>query len=274
MTDTTVPVASAPPIVMQTRHRMSGAVRAGDYPTCPDKLHMLVAAEDALIDAEATMRHEATSFVAFLDAAATCLADGQPLDGDFAAQAYAAVQSEEQLNHGLLAIQHVQARLQDREWPHAVREHADQMLAGLRDNLHALLDDLRPQAALLTGIDLGDPDTLDDLDDHQRTALAALKAARPRYRRLRNLQCLLFESAQNAPALASNYDANRWTWRHAWDARIHEFEHVDRHGTPAHPDENRLWWQPVLTRTDTWLPTVAELADAWERVRPVLARSM
>lgn len=245
-------------IAAPARHPLSRDVAAGGYPITPQPIRDLVAAEEAitaLADRERAALNE--TFPVMLDRVASALFAGEPLPEDLAAQAGEALATEERARVTERVIASLRSSVQGR-WGVELRTHVDEMLTGLSDQLDDLLKEVRAAAAVVDTIDLTDPEMVGEATTKQREALAALKALRPRYRRLRERQENLLTQAREIPPA----DSGQLMWPSFFRTRVHEFSALDTFGQPADDLPAVLWFRRLLNRTDVWLPTLTQLTEA------------
>ncbi len=243
-------------------HPLSRDVRAGNYPSAPKCIRDLVAAEDQL--AAAADRERATpgdSFSQAMDRVGAGLVAGGELPDDLADRGMEALAVAERQRVHALAISTLRGRIHSC-WTVELREHAD-MLTGLAGQLDALLAEVRTAAAVVDGLDLTDPEAVGEATTKQRSALAALKALRPRYKRLRSLQESLLRAVRETPPPGTGASA----WPSFFKSNVHEFSAIATNGQPSEDLPTVLWFRRLL-RDDVWLPTMAQLTEALARPEP------
>lgn len=247
-----------------SRHPLSKDVRDGAYPVTPQSIRALVAAEDQLSDL-ADRERAATNetFPAMLTRVSDALASGEPLPDDLTAQAQEALAVEEHLRVTEIVIARLRAGIQQR-WGVVLRAHVDEMLAGLSGQLDEVLNEVRSAAAVVDGLDLVDPEAVGEATAKQRTALADLKALRPRYRRLRSLQEALLRQVRETPPAGSGQP----NWRSFFATHHHEFSAIATNGQPSDDLPTVLWFRRLLGRDDVWLPTLTQLTEALAQPAP------
>lgn len=257
-----------PEKAMIGRHPLSRFVRRDEYPVCPQALRDMATAEDALIaEAERLMTAPRQTFVDYIRHVTDALASGKPLPEDFTRIAADTVSQQEKADLKLMAVRSAQEAISSR-WPKVAREHADEMLLGLRAELDELLAETRATARTLGSLDPTDSEAVAAATPDQHAALLRLKELRPRYRQLRTLQQQLVEAIQPRPwNREDGYDVSNYSWRRFWETRVHEFSEIPKQGAPHTDSRSVLWYRALLHRDDVWLPTMPELRAAWEQIR-------
>ncbi|MCM0622847.1 hypothetical protein [Nocardioides bruguierae] len=246
------------------RHPLADFIRNSTL-TAPDTVTGLIAAEDRLIDLEQQIQQRPQTLDEFLGETVSDLVAGKPLPDDIGVRVSEIAAAEQAADQAALAMQQIQHRLRSR-WDTTAHDAADELLEHLREDLTSILTEARTAVTALDGLDVQDSEAVAEATDKQRAALAALKALRPRYRRLRSQQTDIVEAVYERPDSASPHDATAWRWKHVWASRIHEFENVYA-TAPKHDTRDVLWFRELTTRTDVWLPNIDDLRTSWSEIQ-------
>lgn len=242
------------------------ALRAGRYPRIPEPLAVAVAALD---HADELVRQVASAPPEGMGQFAQRVADdvlaGKGWPADFAQAAHGAQQAADRLAAQSVAVEAVKRQLSDR-FPAVVTEVLDELLDGLRDQLGEVLAGLSDAAAVVGDLDVADPGKVAAATPKQRAAVTQLGELRRTYNGLRAAQKVALQ-ASNAPVPGSSPWRDQQRWSDVFSAGVHEFSDTRRYGLPD-PKPTPARFRALAARPDVWLPSTAELHQAWARLHP------
>lgn len=154
--------------------------------------------------------------------------------------------------------------------PQVLREHQDELLAPIRDQVERLHGQMRATADTLAGLDLAVPEAIAEATEAQREAIAGLPDLARAYNRARLLQVAVYLApGRDAPG-STQWSAETGGWTRVLKLRLYEFRAANLNllsGVPVELDA-RARMLALAARTDLWTPTHAELHARMAHLAP------
>ena len=242
--------------------RVSGLVnlvRAGGLPVVPEKLRGAIAARDHLHTLQQTIR-PATTPAAFMAATIEAMtADNPPDAATFVEEASAAWLSVDKVQAATAALQQIEQALIG-SFQTVVLECADEILAGLREQMAEPVKRLQAAYDLLGEVDLDSPDPVEVAagTPAQRKAWSEIEEQTRAYRAVRYAQRSVVTSTGKTANTVLNLGdlAVDMPWSDLVEGTgLLEIRTAGQGLPPG--------GKATVTSPGLWLPTLGELAEAW-----------
>lgn len=190
-----------------------------------------------------------------------------PAPDDLADQALAAVREQERHTATGTLLSGLATGLEQRI-PQLVRDHLDDLLDPLREELQTVLTQAREARAALAGVNPQDANQVATATRAQREAIVALPALATKYNRLRLIQRDALAASAHEPIGTTSHSPRTYGWADVFATGVHELERPTP-GNPGPPTDlpsvPRLL--AVAARDDAWLPTYEQMETALAKSR-------
>lgn len=244
------------------------AVRAGRYPALGGPLTVAVTAMDGAGDLErGVLGGQPQGVGPFIQQVAADVLAGKGLPDDFAEAAYLASTAGDRQAASISAVQGVR-RLLDLQFPAVVARSLPELLGGLSTQLDEVMRELRDVDKALGTLGMtSTPEAIAAATDKQRAALLAFADLQKRYNLVRYAQTTALQASGVKPPSVTEVSVGLG-WAEVFASGVHEFSDVARRGLPPAHGQPAQRFRALARRADVWLPTVDELAKAWDKLHP------
>ncbi len=248
------------------RAALMSALRQQLFPSVPEPLSVAVAAIEGAVDLERQVMTAAPEGLGvFCQRVAADVLAGKGYPPDFGEAAFEAAQAGARVDAQSFAVAAVRRGL-DQQLPGVVAAALPGLLGGLRKRVEKVLAELRKVDRTLGGLDLTDPAAIAAASDEERSAFLKFRELHESYK--------LARYAQRAALMASSVPAPGWHdllpsgdtgWAAIFEAAVHEVSDPREHGSLTGSLASPLRFRSLAHRPDVWVPSVSELAAAWDR---------